>query len=74
MRHTGSAISVLDYSEHAIATGTNAEAVAYVQLSINGRRVSGAGISHDTISASLRAVLSAFNRSDSAHSRAPLAA
>jgi 2-isopropylmalate synthase len=74
MRHTGLSISVLDYSEHAVTTGTDAEAIAYVQLSLNGRRVGGAGQSHDTISASLRAVLSALNRSELARSRTPIAA
>jgi 2-isopropylmalate synthase len=74
MRHTGLSISVLDYSEHAVTTGTDAEAIAYVQLSLNGRRVGGAGQSHDTISASLRAVLSALNRSEFARSRTPIAA
>jgi 2-isopropylmalate synthase len=73
-RHTGATISVLDYSEHAVTTGTDAEAAAYVQLSIDGRRVGGAGISHDTVSASLRAVLSAFNRSEAAGMRRPIAA
>jgi 2-isopropylmalate synthase len=73
-RFTGTAISVVDYSEHAVSTGTDAEAVAFVQLSIQGRRVGGAGTSHDTVSASLNAVLSAFNRSQAALFRAAKAA
>jgi 2-isopropylmalate synthase len=59
----GQQISVVDYNEHAIGTGTNAEAVAYVQLNINGQRISGVAFDHDTVSASLKAVLSALNRS-----------
>jgi len=59
----GQQISVVDYNEHAIGSGTNAEAVAYVQLNINGQRVSGAAFDHDTVSASLKAVLSSLNRS-----------
>ena len=56
-------INVVDYSEHAIGTGTNAEAIAYVQLNIDGQRFSGVATDHDTVSASLKAVLSAVNRS-----------
>jgi 2-isopropylmalate synthase len=61
-KHGKSRIAVVDYSEHAVGTGTNAEAVAYVQLNIDGRRVSGVALDHDTVSASMRAVLSAWNR------------
>ncbi len=61
MRHSGQHLNVVDYSEHAIGEGTDAEAVAYVQLSIDGMRVSGASFDHDTVSAALKAVLSALN-------------
>ncbi|BBP03439.1 2-isopropylmalate synthase [Sulfuriferula plumbiphila] len=62
MRHSGQHINVVDYSEHAIGSGTGAEAVAYIQLNLNGQRVAGAAFDHDTVSASLKAVLSALNR------------
>ena len=61
--HGRQKISVVDYNEHAIGEGTNAEAVAYVQLNIDGQRVSAVAFDHDTVSASLKAVLSALNRS-----------
>ncbi|MDH5446987.1 MAG: 2-isopropylmalate synthase [Gammaproteobacteria bacterium] len=61
-KQTGQHISVVDYSEHAMGEGTDAEAVAYVQLNIDGQRVIGISFDHDTISASLKAVLSAVNR------------
>lgn len=61
-RHSGQQVSVVDYTEHAMAEGTDAEAVAYVQLNIDGQRTIGAAFDHDTISASLKAVLSAVNR------------
>ena len=64
--HSGQQVSVVDYVEHAIGEGTDAEAVAYVQLNIDGRRIIGAAFDHDTISASLKAVLSALNRKQSA--------
>ncbi|MBI1891900.1 MAG: 2-isopropylmalate synthase [Burkholderiales bacterium] len=62
MQHSGRRINVVDYSEHAIGAGTNAEAVAYVHLNIDGQRYAGAAFDHDTVSASLKAVLSALNR------------
>ncbi len=61
-RWSGRRISVLDYREHAIGEGTDAEAAAYVQLELDGERVAGAAIDRDTVAASLRAVLSALNR------------
>ncbi len=54
-------VRVVDYQEHAIGAGTDAEAAAYVLLDINGRQVPGAAIDRDTVGASLRAVLSALN-------------
>jgi 2-isopropylmalate synthase len=60
--YSGDTLHVVDYAEHAIGEGTNAEAVCYVQLNINGCRVSGAALDHDTVAASLKAVLSAINR------------
>jgi 2-isopropylmalate synthase len=55
-------VDVRDYQEHAIGAGTDAEAAAYVQLAIGERLVSGAAVDRDTVSASLRAVVSALNR------------
>jgi 2-isopropylmalate synthase len=61
---------VVDYSEHAMEEGTDAEAAAYVQLNIDGRRVAGAALDQDTVSASLKAVLSAINRACSRQAEA----
>ena len=61
-KHSGQNVIVVDYSEHAIGEGTDAEAAAYVQLNIDGKRVSGAALDHDTVSASLMAVMAALNR------------
>jgi 2-isopropylmalate synthase len=62
VKHSGRAINVVDYSEHAIGSGTDAEAIAYIQLNVGGQRTSGAALDHDTVSASLKAVLSALSR------------
>jgi 2-isopropylmalate synthase len=64
-RHTNQHINVIDYVEHAIGEGADAEAVAYVQLNVDGHRVVGAAINRDTVNASLTAVLSALNQAQS---------
>ena len=53
---------VLDYSEHAIGRGSDAEAVAYVESSSGAEVRWGIGIDPNITTASLRAVLSAFER------------
>ena len=69
-RETGRALNVVDYSEHALGEGSDAQAVAYVQLNVEGRRVAGIAFDNDTISASLNAIISALNRSAGAASAA----
>ena len=69
-RHGGQRVGVVDYSEHAVGGGTDAEAAAYVQLNVDGRRIAGAAFDRDTVSASLKAVLSALNRAATASARA----
>lgn len=61
-RHTGQQVNVVDYSEHAVGEGTDAEAAAYVQLNIDGQRVCAAALDHDSTAAPMRAVLAALNR------------
>ncbi len=53
---------LIDYSEHTLGDNEQSEAIAYVQLSINGERSCGAGCSEDIVGASLRAVLNAIAR------------
>jgi 2-isopropylmalate synthase len=60
-RHSGHQIHIVDYTEHAIGGGTDAEAAAYIQLNVDGQRASGAALDHDTVSASLKAVLAAYD-------------
>nr|WP_297458124.1 2-isopropylmalate synthase [uncultured Halomonas sp.] len=65
-RHTGQTVSVVDYGEHALGEGSDAVAIAFVQLNVDGARVSGMAEDGDTVSASLKAVLSAINRTQAA--------
>ena len=53
---------MLDYSEHAMSSGDDAQAAAYVEASIGGKTVWGVGIATSITTASLRAVVSAVNR------------
>jgi 2-isopropylmalate synthase len=69
-RQSGHKVNVIDYAEHAVGEGTDAEAVAYVQLDVDGERVCGASLDRDVVSASLGAVLSALNRSQAARAQA----
>ena len=62
-RMTDLGLEVVDYSEHAIGTGANATAVAYVEARNGAGATSfGVGRHRNIVSASLSAVLSAANR------------
>jgi 2-isopropylmalate synthase len=53
----------VDYKEHAIKSGSDSKAVAYIHLRAkDGRDVFGVGISHNISLAPLRGILSAINR------------
>ena len=54
---------VIDYHEHAVTTGEDSQAAAYVEVrTADGRTLHGAGIDPDIVTASLRALVSAANR------------
>lgn len=60
---TGPNLEVIDYNEHAIGHGADAQAAAYVEARTpDGRVVFGVGLDTDIATASVRAVLSAANR------------
>ena len=53
---------LVSYDEHAIESGENAEAIAYIQLENNkGERVFGVGIDRNTSKASIKAIISGIN-------------
>jgi 2-isopropylmalate synthase len=61
-------LDVRDYTEHALGQGSQATAVAYVETGDdNGHTRWGVGIDPNTITASLRAVLNAFERHQASH-------
>ena len=55
-------VRVLDYREHALSAGGDAQAAAYVECAIGGRVLWGVGMHSSIIRASMHAVLSAVNR------------
>ena len=58
----GVKLEVRDYAEHAMGSGSDARAAAYVECTApDGRTVWGVGIDEDIATASVRAVLSAAN-------------
>jgi 2-isopropylmalate synthase len=60
----GISIKVLDYEEHALQSGSNSQAAAYIHLldSDTGKVTYGVGVSSNITRASVRAIFSAINR------------
>lgn len=59
----GMDIKLMDFHEHAIGAGANANAASYMELRVNnGPTRFGVGIDGNIVTASLRAILSAVNR------------
>jgi 2-isopropylmalate synthase len=56
-------VRVLDYNEHALSSGGDAIAAAYVECVVGGEVRWGVGLDPNIVTASLRAVVSAVNRS-----------
>jgi len=55
-------VRVLDYIEHALSAGGDAQAAAYLECAVGARVLWGVGIDHNTVTASLQGVVSAVNR------------
>ncbi len=55
-------VRVLDYHEHALSSGGDALAAAYVECSVRDRIYWGVGVDANIVTASLKAVISAVNR------------
>ncbi len=66
----GIGVRILDYAEHAMRSGADATAAAYVEAAIDGDVFWGAGIDESIVVASMRALISAINRGASASANA----
>ena len=53
---------IMEYGEHALGHGADAEAVTYIQIRCDGRRYSGVAISKDIIASSLNAFMGAASQ------------
>ena len=53
---------IMEYGEHALGQGADAEAVTYIQIRCEGRRYSGGAISKDIIASSLNAFMGAASQ------------
>ncbi|WP_341905419.1 2-isopropylmalate synthase [Polaromonas sp. YR568] len=60
---TGHSVRVLDYHEHALGSGADARAVAYLELRINDQTLFGVGMDNNIVLASFKAILSGMQRS-----------
>jgi len=58
----GIEVRVLDYAEHALSSGRDATAAAYIECEIGERTLWGVGIDPNIVTASLKAIVSAVNR------------
>lgn len=59
----GHAVTLFDYVEHAMSSGSDAVAASYVDLEVDGQRLWGVGVDSDTTRATLKAIVSSVNRS-----------
>ncbi|MFZ1813565.1 MAG: 2-isopropylmalate synthase [Rhizobiaceae bacterium] len=61
-RYMDRSFSVADYSEHSLQRGSDASAISYMEIETDGRKLFGAGINKNIVTASLEAIMSAANR------------
>jgi 2-isopropylmalate synthase len=62
LEQQGVKVRLLDYVEHTLSAGGDAQAAAYVELEVDGQVLWGVGIDGDISTASLKAVISSVNR------------
>ena len=61
-KNLGKELVIIEYNEHTLGQNDGSEAMAYVQVSIDSKRVCGAGRSRDILGATLVAILNAVGR------------
>ena len=61
-KHYDSELEIVHYDQHALSEGSDANAVAYVQMKINGARFCGIAKDHDVLSANFNAILSCLSQ------------
>ncbi|GAA3934270.1 2-isopropylmalate synthase [Litoribacillus peritrichatus] len=59
---TDTKIDVQEYHEHALSHGSDAQAISYVQVNINGKKLESAAIHEDTLTSSMNAIVASVNQ------------
>ena len=62
LESTGLSVRILDYAEHALSEGHDAQAASYVECEVDGQILWGVGIDPSITTSSFKAVISALNR------------
>ena len=62
LESTGLSVRILDYAEHALSEGRDAQAASYVECEVGGQILWGVGIDPSITTSSFKAVISALNR------------
>jgi 2-isopropylmalate synthase len=62
LQQQGIEVSVLDYVEHTLGGGSDAQAAAYLELKVGDKHLWGVGIDGDIATASLKGIISGVNR------------
>ena len=62
LEQQGVKANLLDYVEHTLGASSDAQAAAYVELTVDSKTLWGVGIDGDIATASLKAIISAINR------------
>ncbi|MEM0899521.1 MAG: 2-isopropylmalate synthase [Pseudomonadota bacterium] len=60
--YIGTSVTVVDYSEHSLRYGSDASAICYMEMDIDGEKAFGVAINKNIVGASLEAILCAVNR------------
>ncbi|MDA9364855.1 2-isopropylmalate synthase [Gammaproteobacteria bacterium] len=60
--HINESISVSDYHQHSVTSGSDAKAAAYIELTLQGKNEWGAGMDGNTVKASFQAILAGLNK------------
>ncbi|MDO5080383.1 2-isopropylmalate synthase [Buchananella hordeovulneris] len=62
LEQVGVHLTVRDFAQHALGSGREAQAAAYIEVEVDGQVLWGVGIDTSIMTASFRAVISAVNR------------
>ena len=59
----GISLKISDYQQHAISSGADASAAAYIEITIDNKSFWGIGINSNTVAASFEAIMNGIKKS-----------